>query len=187
MDGRTMNRFSSAVTVLMLAIFVTMVAVAATYSEKARFMPLVIGIPAICLCLLQLAMDLRGARRARLAGAVPGPRRDRRPRQGDALSAEVPASVAMPAVLGATSVASEIRTWTYFVAYIGGVLLFGFHVAVPILVAVYLFLEAKLSALVAGFAAAVFSLAVYLMFERLLEFRLHEGFLTERLIDAFAL
>jgi hypothetical protein len=93
----------------------------------------------------------------------------------------------MPAVLGATSVASEIRTWTYFMAYIGGVLLFGFHVAVPILVAVYLRLEARLSALVAGLAAAGFTLAVYLMFERLLEFRLHEGFLTERLIDALAL
>jgi len=182
-----MNRFSSAVTVVMLAIFVTMVAVAATYSEQARFMPFVIGIPAIGLCLLQLATDLHGARRARLAAAVPGPGPDRPPQQGEAPSAGDPASVSWQAALGAPSVASEIRTWTYFVAYIGGVLLFGFHVAVPILVAVYLFVEAKLSALAAGFAAAVFTLAVYLMFERLLEFRLHEGFLTERLIDAFAI
>jgi len=182
-----MNRFSSAVTVVMFAIFATMVAVAATYSEKARFMPFVIGIPAIGLCLLQLAMDLRGARRARLAGADLGSRRDRWPQQGETPSVGGPAPVSWQAALAAPSVASEIRTWTYFVAYIGGLLLFGFHVAVPILVAVYLFLEAKLSALTAGFAAAVFTLAVYLMFERLLEFRLHEGYLTERLIDAFAI
>jgi hypothetical protein len=162
-----MNRFSTAVTVVMLAIFVTMVAVAATYSEKARFMPFVVGIPGIGLCLLQLAMELRGARRAR-------PDRD-----------EVRAFISLEAP-GDMSVASEIRTWAYFVAYIGGVLLFGFHVAVPILVATYLYLEAKLSALAAGLAAAAFTLAVYLMFERLLEFRLHEGMLTERLIDAFA-
>jgi hypothetical protein len=163
-----MNRFSTVVTLIMLAIFVTMVGVAATYSEKARFMPFVVGIPGIGLCLLQLAMELRGARKARPAGG------------------EVHASISLEAP-GDLSVASEIRTWAYFVAYIGGVLLFGFHVAVPILVATYLYLEAKLSALAAGLAAAAFTLAVYLMFERLLEFRLHEGVLTERLINAFAI
>jgi hypothetical protein len=165
-----MNRFSTAVTLIMLAIFVTMVAVAATYSDKARFMPLVVGIPGIGLCLLQLAMELRG----------------RQPKAGEVPPAGSPASIAMETP-GALSVASEIRTWAYFVAYIGGVLLFGFHVAVPILVATYLYLEAKLSALAAGLAAAAFTLAVYLMFERLLEFRLHEGVLTERLINAFAI
>jgi hypothetical protein len=181
------NQFSTAVTVAMLAIFTTMVAIAATYPEKARFMPFVIGIPGIGLCLLQLAIDLRGARRTGIAGAVPESARDRRPAPGVTLPSEGPASVAGQAALGAPTVASEIRTWAYFVAFIGGVLLFGFHVAVPILVAVYLRLEARLSALVAGLAAAGFTLAVYLMFERLLEFRLHEGFLTERLIDALAL
>jgi hypothetical protein len=162
-----MSRFSTAVTVVMLAIFVAMVAVAATYSEKARFMPFVVGIPGIGLCLLQLAMELRAARRARPAGG------------------EVHASISLEAPSD-LSVASEIRTWAYFLAYIGCVLLFGFHVAVPILVATYLYLEAKLSALAAGLSAAGFTLAVYLMFERLLEFRLHEGFLTVRLIDALA-
>jgi hypothetical protein len=182
-----MSRFSTAVTVVMLTIFVVMVAVAATYTEKARFMPFVVGLPAIGLCLLQLAIDLRGAHRARLAASVSAPARRQQPRERDAASLESPASMAMHAELGPPSVASEIRAWAYFVAYIAGVVLFGFHVAVPILVAVYLFLEAKRSALVAGSAAATFTLAMHLMFERLLEFRLHEGFLTERLVDAFAI
>jgi hypothetical protein len=181
-----MNRFSTAVTVVMLAIFVATVAVAATYSEKARFMPFVVGIPGIGLCLLQLAMDLRVARRVRPTAAASGSARGRRPQPDQVPSAGSPAASIAVEAPGALSVASEIRTWAYFVAYIGGVLLFGFHVAVPILVATYLYLEAKLSALAAGLAAAAFTLAVYLMFERLLEFKLHEGFLTQRLLDALA-
>jgi len=140
-----MNRLSGIVAFVMLVIFVTMVAMAATYSDKARFMPLVIGIPAIGLCLLQLAMDIRAFRKARLAEAVPGLRRDRQ--QDDAPPVEVSAAGGLQAASGTLSVISEIRTWAYFVAYIGGVLLFGFHIAVPILVAVYLYVEAKLTAL----------------------------------------
>ena len=180
-----MNRLSGIVAFVMLVIFVTMVAMAATYSDKARFMPLVIGIPAIGLCLLQLAMDIRAFRKARLAEAVPGLRRDRQ--QDDAPPVEVSAAGGLQAASGTLSVISEIRTWAYFVAYIGGVLLFGFHIAVPILVAVYLYVEAKLSALAAAAAAALFTLAVYLMFERLLEFTLHDGFWTDRLIKAFGM
>jgi hypothetical protein len=181
-----MNRLSGVVAFVMLVIFVTMVAMAATYSEKARFMPLVIGIPAIGLCLLQLAMDIRASRKARLSEAVPGLRRDRQ--QGDTATVdEGPAAGGLQAAGGTLSVTSEIRTWAYFVAYIGGVLLFGFHIAVPILVAVYLYVEAKLSALASAAAAAIFTLAVYLMFERLLEFTLHDGFWTDRLIKAFGM
>ena len=35
-----------------------MVGVASTYPPAARFMPFIVGIPAIALCLLQLALDL---------------------------------------------------------------------------------------------------------------------------------
>lgn len=51
-------------TVVMLAIFVAMVAIAWQYPPDARFMPWVIGIPAIALCLLQIALDWRAAARS---------------------------------------------------------------------------------------------------------------------------
>ena len=67
-----MNRLSAGVTLFMLAVFVTMVAIAATYTEKARFMPFVVGIPGIGLCLLQLVLEFRLARRKRGAEEVGG-------------------------------------------------------------------------------------------------------------------
>jgi hypothetical protein len=130
---------------------------------------------------------LRGARRARLAAAVSEGARNLLNAPSEPLSLDHSAPIAEEPGFGAQTVTSEIRTSAYFVAFIGGVLLFGFHVAVPILVALYLCLEAKLRTMAAGLAAVVFTLAIYLMFERLLEFRLHEGFLTERLINALAL
>ena len=45
-------------TILMLTIFVVMVGISSTYPEGARFMTFVVGIPAIAICLLQLALDL---------------------------------------------------------------------------------------------------------------------------------
>ena len=53
-----MKSIPAPMTLLMLAIFTTMVGVASTYPPGARFMPFTIGIPAIALCLLQLALDL---------------------------------------------------------------------------------------------------------------------------------
>jgi hypothetical protein len=51
-------------TFVMLAIFVVMVAIATTYPAGARFMPFVVGIPAIMLCLLQIVLDLRASKQA---------------------------------------------------------------------------------------------------------------------------
>lgn len=52
-DGRL------AMSVMMLAIFVFFVGQALAFREGARAMPLLVGIPAILLCLLQIALDLR--------------------------------------------------------------------------------------------------------------------------------
>lgn len=46
---------------LMLAIFVGMDAMAATYTFKAALMPLVVGIPGAVLCLAQLVVEMRRA------------------------------------------------------------------------------------------------------------------------------
>ena len=52
-----MKTIPAPMTLLMLVIFTVMVGVASTYPPGARFMPYTIGIPAIALCLLQLALD----------------------------------------------------------------------------------------------------------------------------------
>ena len=53
LDGRL------AVTLMMLAIFLFFVVQALTFQPQARAMPLLVGIPAILLCLAQIVLDLR--------------------------------------------------------------------------------------------------------------------------------
>ncbi|MDH3264706.1 MAG: tripartite tricarboxylate transporter TctB family protein [Paracoccaceae bacterium] len=149
-----MNRFTTWVTLAMLAIFVTMVVIAWGYPARARFMPFVVGLPAIGLCLLQLVLDLRAARRERLGGGLP-PLEDEE--------------------FGRHTTRAEIVTWIYFVLFIGAVLAFGFLVAAPVLIFVYLWREAQVRPFTAAAAAAVFTLVMHLMFERLLGFVLHPG------------
>ena len=56
----TLSKYSNSfMTLLMLAIFTSMVIVASRYPAGARFMPFVLGFPAIALCLLQLFLDAR--------------------------------------------------------------------------------------------------------------------------------
>jgi hypothetical protein len=176
-------RFSAVVAVVMLAIFATMVAIATAYPEKARFMPLVVGIPGIALCLLQLTKDLRAIRHGRVSGVVRAGVRSRWHVPGG--PPELVSAMAEGPQLDAQTVVSEVKTWTYFVAFIAAVLLFGFHISVPILVAIYLRLEAKLRGVVAVLAAAIFTVVMHVMFERVLEFSLHDGFLAKRMIEAF--
>lgn len=149
-----MGRFTTWVTLAMLAIFTTMVVIALGYPARARFMPFVVGLPAIGLCLLQLVLDLRAARRQRL-GLAPAPVAEEE--------------------FGRHTAPAELRTWAYFVLFIGAVLAFGFLVATPILILVYLWREAGVRPLTAAAAAAIFTLVVHLMFERLLGFVLFPG------------
>lgn len=149
-----MNRFTTWVTLAMLAIFTALVVIAWGYPPRARFMPFVVGLPAIGLCLLQLVLDLRAARRERLGEGLPPLEEEE---------------------FGHHTAWAELRTWTYFVLFIGAVLLFGFLVSAPVLIFVYLWREARVRPLTAAGAAAVFTLVMHVMFERLLGFVLHPG------------
>lgn len=158
-----MLRFDTLVTVTMLAIFSTMVAVASTYPPGARFMPYVIGVPSIGLCLLQLAADIRRSRQFRHAPVAPA-EPDEEP----------------------VSVETELVTWAYFLVFVCAVLLFGFLVSAPFLITLYLWREAMVRPVYALVAGCGFTLALHLMFERLLTFRLHQGFVTEWVLDRLA-
>ena len=168
-----MDGLSTGVTLVMLALFGTMVAVSFTYPSDARFMPLVIGLPAIGLCLLQLMLDILKARRRHTINTSTA-QRDR-PRKSVVL---VEADE-----LGPLTFAAEVRIWLYFVGFIGSVLLFGFILSALVLVTLYLWREADVRLRNALIAAGVFTLALHLMFHELLSFRLHEGVVTEYIMD----
>jgi len=56
---------------IMVAVFASMVALAASYPSNARFVPLVVGIPGLGLALVQLTLELRRAARGEAATADP--------------------------------------------------------------------------------------------------------------------
>ena len=134
----------------MLAIFMVMVGVAATYPPEARFMPFVVGIP--------------GDR------AVPPPARARplpaarTPEAGDSRSDgeqaedqvsriagrrvqfDMPSENAMFTESRRSSRASasrrELIVWGYFLGLIAGILLFGFRITVPVFLIAFLRFQA---------------------------------------------
>lgn len=150
-------------TVLMVAILAAMVGVAAQYPPDSRFMPWVVGIPAIGLLLLQIAFDLHARRR---------------PEDGDTDSGagEEPA----PGMLR-----REAAMWGFFVALVAGILLFGFLVAVPLFILAFLRVWARASwPLALGLVAAA-CVILYLVFVQGLNVALHRGFVTEALLERF--
>jgi len=176
-------------TLVMLAIFTTMVGVAATYPPGARFMTFVVGIPAIGLCLLQLAIDLYRRRTPAVADA----RSDLQKAEEEAsllagrpLHFEMPSDSALfteTALDPKERIRRELIAWGYFLALIASVLLFGFRITVPIFLIAFLRFQAGVSwrsALIYGGAGAV---AMYLLFEKLLKVSLHAGFITEFILD----
>lgn len=146
-----MRASSIAMSTIMLAVFAAMTGIALlVYPEGARAQPLIIGVPAIVLCVLQLALDLRSGTAADRAPASAPP---------------VPAR--------------EIRVWLWFLALISGVLLAGFWVAVPAFLIGFLALEARVGAgraLAWGLGATA---VLYGVFGGLLKASLHDGFLLQ--------
>jgi hypothetical protein len=176
-------------TILMLAIFSVMVGIASTYPPGARFMTFVVGIPAIALCLLQLALDLS---RRRAAAVDDGPSalqsaEDQVARiAGRRVQFDVPSENVM--FTDSTrdpreTVRREIIVWGYFLGLVAAILLFGFRITVPIFLVAFLRFQAGANwrnALLMGGAGA---LVMYVLFERILRVTLHSGFLTDMIAD----
>lgn len=183
-----MKSIPASMTLLMLVIFTVMVGVASTYPPAARFMPFLVGIPAIGLCLLQLALDLYRRRMpADDAGDPLKQAEDQVARiAGRRVHFEMPSENALFTESSADpreTVRREIIAWGYFLGLIAGILLFGFRIAVPIFLIAFLRFQAETSwrnALIYGGAGA---LAMYLLFEKVLKVTLHGGFATEFLLS----
>ena len=151
-----MNSGKIFMSVVMLAIFVVMVGIASQYPPQARFMPLVIGIPGIALCLFQLFLEFRASRRM--------------------VESE-------PIKAGETR--REIVLWAYFIGLVGGLVLFGFWLTIPVFLAVFLRCYAEESWRFSLALSAAATALLFLVFHKGLGIVLHGGFITEYLLDRF--
>ena len=173
-------------TVGMLAIFTVMVAISSQYPAGARFMTFVVGFPAIALCLLQLALDLRESRNE-AARAVVGERA-----AAPANVSGVPVEPSLQMQMDAAGLAventpevlrKEMIVWGYILGLIGSILLFGFYITVPIFLVVFLRLYAKARWRMAILLPAAVSVFLYVMLGYVFRMTLHSGFVTEYLLD----
>jgi len=155
---------------VMITIFLTMVIVSTNYPPDSRFMPLVAGIPAICLCLLQMLLD----RQKRRNTPVTLPADDTNAETNDAAPSEggVPAN----------RVRRELLIWGYVLGLIAGILLFGFWLTVPVFLGLFLYFEAELKwPRILMLIGIVFAF-LYFVIGQGLQADLHTGFLTEMVI-----
>ena len=183
---------NSAMTLVMLGIFLVLVGVATRYPAEARFMPFVVGIPPILLCLIQLVLDARDRRRA--AAEAVDTRSDFEKVQekvSQMVGRQVDFEVAHEALPGAAApklsheetVRRELVLWGYFLGFIAGILLFGFWIAIPVFLVTFLRFQAKsswMTSLLLGIGA---SIALYLVFERGLKVQVHRGFVVTYGLD----
>ena len=176
-------------TILMLAIFVTMVGISSTYPEGARFMTFVVGIPAIALCVLQLALDLYRRRAVEAADSRSALQQaeDQVARiAGRRVQFELPSENAM--FTDSTrdpreTVRREIIVWAYFLALIVAILLFGFRITVPVFMIAFLHFQAGANWRNALLLGGIGAIVMHVLFERVLRITLHSGFLTDLIMD----
>ena len=147
---------------LMLAIFSGMVGVATQYPPQARFMPLVVGLPGIALCLVQVVLEIAASRRE--AGEL------------SHVAADGP---------GADARRRELVLWGSFLGLIASLILFGFYVTIPLFLVAFLRGYAKESWRFSLMLSAVGSALLALVFHVGLGVVLHKGFLLEPVLDHF--
>ncbi len=189
-----MNSGNIFMNVVMLAIFVVMVGIAAQYPPQARFMPLVIGIPGIALCLLQLFLEFRESRKPK--ASEPADTRSEFEKAQEKVAkmvghkvdfemAHEKLQVVQSELPKAGETRREIVLWAYFLGLVSGLILFGFWLTIPVFLAVFLRCYAEESwRFSLGLSAAATTL-LFFVFEKGLAIVLHRGFITEYVLDRF--
>lgn len=189
-----MNSGKIFMSVVMLAIFVVMVGIATQYPPQARFMPLVIGIPGIGLCLLQLFLELRESRKPKTsepAGARGGfaqAQEEVARMVGHKMDFEIAhekLQVVQSELPKAGETRREIILWASFIGLVTNIILFGFWLTIPVFLAVFLRCYAEESWRFSLVLSAAATTLLFLVFEKGLAVVLHGGFITEYLLDRF--
>ncbi len=171
----------SIMTFVMLAIFVLMVGMSFNYPPAARFMVLVIGAPAITLCLVQLGVDYYRHEEIEAGRQEPDARQLTQASDGTMMSTS-----SSPLASGDYSPATahkELVLWVYFLSLIAGILLFGFNATVPVFLFTFLLSYARVSLRRAAIYTAVAAFFLYVLFNYIFRMPLHGGFVTDRLMD----
>lgn len=187
-----MNSGKLFMSVVMLAIFVVMVGIATQYPPQARFMPLVIGIPGIALCLFQLFLEFRERRRPK-AGALADTRGEFEKAQEEVARmvghkmdfemAHETLQVVQSELPKAGETRREIVLWATFIGLVGSLILFGFWLTIPVFLAVFLRCYAEESWRFSLVLSAAATTLLFFVFHKGLAVVLHGGFITEYLLD----
>jgi hypothetical protein len=156
------NAFNTWFTGLLLLLFGAMVALAFQFPPDARLAPLIVGVPGTLLCSLQLAFDVIRAPGGRFA-----------PKVGKPTAAALEARK-----FGPHTLSRELAMWGYFLTFVAVLLLFGFYVAVPLMLIAFLHFEAKINWTHSVLAGVGGTAMLYLTFDLLLHIELHTGLLT---------
>jgi hypothetical protein len=160
---------------VMAAIFATMLLIASSYPPGARFMVYVVGIPAIALCLLQMILDL---------ARTPADKAEEQTSPAElAEAAHLELPPMDPPLPPDVKIRREITVWTYFVSFIGLILIFGFWIAIPLLLLTFLRFQAGASWKNTFILTVCGTGIFYLFFERILQVHLHRGFLAPQIFE----
>jgi hypothetical protein len=183
----TLSRYSNSfMTVLMLLIFTGMVIVASRYPAGARFMPFVLGFPAIGLCLLQLFLDARERHLAKASTKSDVEVAEEKVSRavGHAVHFDVGNSLMGDEGLEpGEQIRRETIAWGYFLGFIIGIILFGFHLSVPVFLILFLRYRAKAGWWMTLGLTAASSFILFFAFEHLLHIPLHTGFITDAVME----
>jgi len=144
----------------MFIIFLSMTLLALGYSDAARLMPLMIGIPGTILGLVQFIMEFRTAK-AELS-IVP-----------DDDNLQIQNEVKK----------NEIQMIVWMLLFFVGLLCFGFKYASPVLVFGFLYIGKKESLIIATVSAVCTFLVIFGFFEKSLEIPLFNGLIVEWFLE----
>lgn len=149
---------------VMLGIFTTMTVMALGFPSKARLMPLMVGIPAVLLGLIQLISEYRAAASGAEVKAGNAQAHDAKPEKKEDRKGEI-----------------KMIVWTtiFFIA----LLCFGFVYASPVLVFAFLHFASKESLKISLISAVSTWLVIYLTFIKWFQIPLFKGLIVIWLLD----
>jgi|APGre2960657468_1045069.scaffolds.fasta_scaffold17563_2 Tripartite tricarboxylate transporter TctB family len=153
MHGRVLT------SLVMLAIFVLMTLLAMDFPTKARLMPLMVGIPAVLLGLLQLVMEYRAVSRSYAGDAVDAHQSPDKPeKEGQK---------------------DENQMILWITLFFTGIVLFGFVTASPVLVFCFLYFGSKESIKISLISAVSTWAVIYFTFVVWFQMSLFSGLILE--------
>ncbi len=189
-----MNSGKIFMSAVMLSIFAVMVGIATQYPPQARFMPLVVGIPGIVLCAIQLFLELRARRRPKDSGAADT--RSEFEKAQDEVSrmvghkmdfevAHEKLPMAQSELPESGGTRREIILWASFLGLVASLILFGFWPTIPVFLALFLRCYSQERWRFSLALSATATVLLYLVFAKGLKVSLHSGFITQYLLDRF--